>query len=102
MTMRLLLLGIIWALVFATHLSPDITPSPASVADRVVAGALDRIAAEPGADWQLKQWQEATWDQLRAQGAAWEAPGWFVDLMRSSPNKRKAMLDASLRLFPEP
>ena len=99
--LRLLALGVIWALVLVTHLKFE-TPDPISRADKVVAGALDRIAAEPGAEWQLKAWQEATWASLKEQGISWKAPDWFIKDMEEADDKRKAMQDASIRLHPQP
>lgn len=101
-TTRLILLGVVWGVVIAAHLDFE-APTPGSTrVERVVAGALDRIAAQPGAEWQLKSWQEATWAALKEQGISWKAPGWFIKEMEEAEDKRKAMQDASIRLHPKP
>lgn len=79
---------------------PDsVTPD----ADKVVAGALDRLSEEESAkDWQLKTWQEEAWATFKEDGLSWTAPPWFIESMEKSTDKRKAMRDAALRLYPEP
>jgi hypothetical protein len=99
---RLILLGAIWAAVIVAHLDFEV-PTPGSTrAERVVAGALDRIAAQPGAEWQLKSWQEATWAALKEQGISWKAPDWFIEEMETANDKREAMKNASIRLHTKP
>ena len=78
---------------------PSVTPIPAG--DIVISGALERLSIEEAPDWQLKNWQEEAWATFREDGLSWTAPEWFTELMGESDNKREAMKNASLRLYPE-